>query len=155
MLVLFTGKGRKIMCLSSLDHCSIRTVKLGETRDFYVNILGMIDGDRPDFPFPGAWLYVDEVAVVHLIGVDPEDSSGLASHLGGEIGADALTGSGALDHIAFRAKDPELVMSRLKENGYECRERDIPSMNLFQVFVEDPNGITIELNYWGEEQVAA
>ena len=50
---------------------------------------------------------------------------------------------------------PELVMSRLKENGYECRERDIPSMNLFQVFVEDPNGITIELNYWGEEQVAA
>ena len=54
MLVLFTGKGRKIMCLSSLDHCSIRTVKLGETRDFYVNILGMVDGDRPDFPFPGA-----------------------------------------------------------------------------------------------------
>jgi hypothetical protein len=28
-------------------------------------------------------------------------------------------------------------------------------MNLFQVFVEDPNGIPIELNYWGEEQVAA
>ena len=56
MLVLFTGKRRKIMSLSSLDHCSIRTVKLGETRDFYVNILGMVDGDRPDFPFPGAWL---------------------------------------------------------------------------------------------------
>ena len=44
------------MSLTSLDHCSIRTVKLGETRDFYVNILGMVDGDRPDFPFPGAWL---------------------------------------------------------------------------------------------------
>ncbi|GIS89541.1 MAG: hypothetical protein CM1200mP18_22510 [Gammaproteobacteria bacterium] len=40
------------MSLSSLDHCSIQTVKLKETRDFYVNILGMVDGDRPDFPFP-------------------------------------------------------------------------------------------------------
>lgn len=94
------------MSLSSLDHCSIRTVKLDETRDFYVNILGMVDGDRPDFPFPGAWLYVDGVAVVLIIGVDPNDSSGLASYLGGETSADALTGSGAFDHIAFRAKDP-------------------------------------------------
>ena len=40
------------MSLSSLDHCSIQTVKLKETRDFYVNILGMVDGDRPDFRFP-------------------------------------------------------------------------------------------------------
>ncbi|MCS5556964.1 MAG: hypothetical protein NZ778_10765, partial [Arenicellales bacterium] len=63
-------------------------------------------------------------------------------------------GSGALDHIAFRAKDPELVMSRLKEYGHEYRERKVPNMDLFQVFVEDPNGITIELNYWGEAQAA-
>jgi len=141
------------MSLSSLDHCSIRTTKLGETREFYINILGMVDGDRPDFPFPGAWLYVDEVAVVHIIGVDSEVSPGLASYLDGEMDAGVLTGSGALDHIAFRAKHPEQVISRLKENGYEYRERKVPNMNLFQVFVEDPNGITIELNYWGDEQV--
>ena len=84
------------MSLNSLDHCSIRTVKLEETRDFYVNMLGMVDGDRPDFPFPGAWLYVDGVAVVHIIGVDPDDSSGLASHLGGEMSADALKGQAHL-----------------------------------------------------------
>ncbi len=71
MLVLSTGNRRKIMSLSSLDHCSIQTVKLKETRDFYVNILGMVDGDRPDFPFPGAWLYVDGVAVVHKYGPIP------------------------------------------------------------------------------------
>ena len=143
------------MSLSSLDHCSIRTVKLRETREFYVKILGMVDGNRPDFPFPGAWLYVDGVAVVHLIGVDPEGSSSLSSYLDDEMDADVLTGSGALDHIAFRAKDPDLVMSRLKENRYEYRERYISSMNLFQVFIEDPNGITIELNYLSDGHVAA
>ena len=66
MFLLVTVEGG-IMSLSSLDHCSIRTVKLRETREFYVNILGMVDGDRPDFQFPGAWLYVDGVAVVHII----------------------------------------------------------------------------------------
>ena len=142
------------MRLSLLYHCSIRTVILRKTRKFYVNILGMIDGDRPDFPFPGAWLYVDGIAVVHIIGVDPDDSSGLASYPGGKMAAAVLTGSGALDHIAFRAKDPELVMSRLKEYGHEYRERKVPNMDLFQVFIEDPNGITIELNYWGDTQAA-
>lgn len=143
------------MSLSSLDHCSIRTVKLDETRNFYVDILGMTDGDRPDFPFPGAWLYIDDVAVVHLVGVDPDDPSGLQQYLGGAIDADELEGSGAFDHIAFRARNPETLIARLEEKDYPYKERQVPDMDLFQVFVEDPNGITVELNYWGHDQKAA
>ena len=90
-----------------------------------------------------------------MVNLPSDDSIVISSYLDGEMEADVLTGSGALDHIAFRARDPELVMSRLKENGYTYRERGIPSKNLFQVFVEDPNGITIELNYWGEGQAVA
>ena len=140
------------MSLSSLDHCSIRTVKLDETRDFYVDLLGMQDGDRPDFPFPGAWLYIDGLAVVHLVGVDAKDPSGLQAYLGGDVDADSLDGSGAFDHIAFRAREPMTLIRRLKEEGYPFRERQVPSMNLHQVFVKDPNGITVELNYWAEDQ---
>lgn len=143
------------MSLNSLDHCSIRTVKLQETRDFYVDILGMVDGDRPEFPFPGNWLYVDDVAVVHLVGVDPEDPSGLMEYLGGEVSAEALDGSGAFDHIAFRARAPERLRERLEDKGYPYRERKVPNMDLFQIFVEDPNGIMIELNYWAEDQEQA
>ena len=65
------------------------------------------------------------------------------------------SGSGAFDHIAFRAKDAESLISRLKAKGYPFRERKVPDMDLFQVFVEDPNGITVELNYWAAEQRAA
>ena len=50
---------------------------------------------------------------------------------------------------------PEKLISRLKDKGYPFRERQVPSMDLFQVFVEDPNGITVELNYWTEDQKAA
>ena len=143
------------MLINSLDHCSIRTTKLQETRKFFVDILGLEDGKRPDFPFPGAWLYTDSTAVIHLIGVDPDDPSGLQRYVGGEISSEALQGSGAFDHIAFRANDPSVLIERLKKTDYPYRERQVPNMNLFQIFVEDPNGITIELNYRGEEEPVA
>jgi len=142
------------MLINSLDHCAIRTTKLQETRDFFVDILGLEDGERPDFPFPGAWLYTDSTAVIHLSGVDHDDPSGLQRYVGGEISTEALQGSGAFDHIAFRANDPSVLTERLKQTDYEYRERQVPNMNLFQIFVEDPNGITIELNYWGENESA-
>lgn len=136
------------MTLSSLDHCSIRTAKLAQTRDFYVDVLGMEDGDRPDFPFPGNWLYVDGHAVVHLVGIDPDDPSGLIEYLG-EVDLDDLDGSGSFDHMAFRAEQPDKLKSHLDKLGIEYRDRKVPDMDLFQVFLEDPNGVTIELNYFG------
>ena len=143
------------MLINSLDHCAIRTTKLQETRDFFVDILGLEDGERPDFPFPGAWLYTDSTAVIHLIGVDPDDPSGLQRYVGGEISTESLQGSGAFDHIAFRANDPSVLTERLKQTDYEYRGRQVPNMNLFQIFVEDPNSITIELNYWGADEPTA
>ncbi len=138
------------MSLSSLDHCAIRTAKLGETRDFYVDVLGMADGDRPDLPFPGNWLYVDGRAVLHLVGVDADDPSGLEEYLGA-VDLDALDGSGAVDHLAFRADRPRELIDRLDRLAIAYRERKVPGMDLFQVFLEDPNGVTIELNYFGAD----
>lgn len=143
------------MTLSALDHCSIRTVKLAETRDFYVDVLGMTDGERPDFDFPGNWLYVEGKPIVHLVGIDPDDPSGLQEYLGGSIDPEALEGSGAFDHMAFRAQDPGLLIARLQSKGYAYREREVPDLGLFQIFVEDPNGVTVELNYWGADSKAA
>lgn len=143
------------MSLSLLDHCSIRTVKLDETRDFYVDVLGMTDGNRPNFDFPGNWLYLDGKAVVHLVGVDKDDPSGLEAYLGGSIDPDTLHGSGAFDHLAFRGSDAGAMIERLEAKGVPFRERQVPNMDLFQLFVEDPNGITVELNYFGESRAAA
>ncbi len=140
------------MCLRSLDHCSIRTTKLKETRDFYVDVLGLVDGERPDFPFPGHWLYLDGHAAVHLIGVDADDPAGLEDYLGGSIDAAELQGSGAFDHIAFRAAEAPALIERLEARGLPYFERQVPNMDLFQIFLEDPNGITVELNYAGADR---
>ena len=135
------------MPLTSLEHCAIRTVKLEETKDFYTDALGLSIGDRPDFPFPGYWLYLGDTAVVHLVGIDPDDPQGLIDTLG-DVDIDSLDGTGSFDHVAFNASDAPELLDRLRRLGIPLRERQVPNLNLFQIFIEDPNGVTIEVNYF-------
>ena len=138
------------MPLIQLDHFSIRTTLLEETRKFYVDVLGLTVGPRPDFPFPGVWLYRGEQAVVHVIGIDPDDASGLEDYLG-ERGGDASGGTGTIDHIAFTATGLAEMRARLDNAGLEFRERAVPNLALHQIFIVDPNGVTLELNYSGAD----
>ena len=135
------------MPLDEMDHFSIRTIKLEESKEFYETILGMSVGDRPPLDFPGYWMYVGKMAVVHLVGIDEDDPSGLIEYLG-DVDLDDLDGGGAVDHLAFRASDVDELKSRLEKLKVPYREREVPDMNLQQVFLEDPNNITIELNYY-------
>jgi len=137
------------MSITNIDHYAIRTLKLSETKEFYV-LLGLSDGQRPDFPFPGHWLYTDTSAVVHLVGIDPEDPSGLEEYLGA-VDVAELNGSGSVDHLAFRANNPEGLIKKLKAADTPYKERKVPDLDLYQLFVEDPNGITVELNYFNSK----
>lgn len=133
------------MTINTLDHYSIRTDDLAATETFYTQVMGFEVGPRPNFPFPGVWLYQGGVAVVHVIGIDPNDSSGLADYLGDRAPSEA--GSGMIDHVAFACTDLDGVRSRIQNAGLDFRERQVPSLNLTQLFVNDPSGVVIELNF--------
>ena len=135
------------MALESMDHLSIRTTKMEETREFYETAMGMTNGDRPPLPFPGYWMYLDGKAVIHIVGIDENDPSGLIDYLG-DVDLNDLDGGGAVDHLAFRASDPQGLITHLNTMGIPYRQRKVPKMNLFQLFLEDPNNITLELNYF-------
>ncbi len=122
------------MAVSSLDHCTINTADLDSSVEFYTEILGLRNGERPPFGFPGAWLYCGDHPVVHLIG--------------GSRRAEA--GTGAIDHIAFRASGLKEYTRRLGERGISFKERDVPGQALHQLFLEDPDGVTIEINFRDE-----
>ena len=134
------------MAITRLDHYSIRTTDLDATRRFYTEVLGLRVGPRPDFAFPGVWLYQGDAAVVHVVGVDPNDPSGLHDYLG-DKGTDAARGTGTIDHVSFVGTDPDQLRTHFKAANMPFRERVVPSLNLSQLFVEDPNGVTIELNF--------
>lgn len=142
----------------SLNHFSIRTTDLAATRAFYVELLGLIEGPRPEFPFPGYWLYQGPLnayanAAVHVIGIDPNERSGLDNYLG-ERDTASLKGSGAVDHVAFFATDLAGMLARLQVAGIEPRQRTVPGVGLHQLFLDDPSGVVVELNYPMEEKQA-
>ena len=144
--------------IHSLNHFSIRTVDLEATRQFYADVLGLTVGPRPDFPFPGLWMYAGDHsspshAVVHVIGIDRNDPEGLKKYLG-DRAEGSLQGGGALDHVAFFATDLAGMLARLKGLGIAPRERTVPTLGLHQLFLDDPSGIVIELNYPATEKAA-
>ena len=136
------------MTLTNIDHYAIKTNKLEETKAFY-ELLGLIEGPRPNFSFEGYWLYLGDVALVHLISDDDNRSSGVDQYSGKmSEGRQGLRGSGSIDHIAFRATNAERLKTNLEEHNIFFRQREVPNMKLFQIFLEDPNKITVEINYY-------
>lgn len=142
----------------TLNHYSIRTTDIDACRDFYSQVLGLTVGPRPAFPFPGAWMYRGDHgdyanAVVHIIGIDRQKTDGLQGYLGAreETG---LQGSGAVDHIAFNADGLASMLAHLNACAVSFRERSVPGIGLHQLFLHDPLGIMVELNYSAAEKAA-
>ena len=142
----------------SLNHFSIRSLEIEKTTTFFNKVLGLTIGPRPEFPFPGVWLYNGDEsdwsnAVLHLIAIDKNDPDGLKKYLG-DRATTSLQGSGAIDHIAFFAKGLEDKIQLLRTLKVPYRERTVPVLKLHQIFLDDPNGIVIELNYPAAEKAA-
>lgn len=114
--------------ITGLNHANISTAKLRETIDFFVGVIGLKTGPRPDFPFPGAWLYAGDQAVLHLV-ERPQ----------------ARAPDGAIDHISFTVQDLDAAARRLDELRIPYRLSTVPSGFGRQAFLTDPNGIRIEL----------
>lgn len=120
--------------VQALDHVNIRTADLAATKAMFIDVLGLADGWRPDFGFPGAWLYAGDKDVVHLVQV-------------AERAADSEGSS--LDHFAFDVSDYDEALARVRGTGLTFRETVTPGTSVKQIFVRDGNGVTIELNWKG------
>ncbi len=133
------------MAVEQLEHCTIRCANLERTRDFYRDYIGLEVGARPNFAFAGYWLYCAGVPVIHL--VEAKEHVPVAQPGRGYHAAESAHTTGALDHIAFRGADREAMVARLKSHNIAFREAAVPDFKLHQVFVSDPDGILIELNF--------
>ena len=132
------------MPLTELNHYFVRAKDLERSRHFYCDILGFEEMPRPEFPFPGYWLGVNGKIQVHM-GLDGIADSDV--YYFGTTAQSARNNSGVVDHIAFMATEPEKFSQRFGKAGLPSRNRYIAPIQLFQIFVTDPDGLTIELNF--------
>lgn len=134
------------MAILDLNHYFVRANDLELSRSFYMDVLGFEQMPRPNFPFPGYWLGTGGKIQVHM---GPNNIPNRETYyLGTKVDA-ACDQSGVVDHIAFLADDPSGFIERFKARGIAFRPRHLPESNLYQLFVRDPNGLMIELNFFG------
>ena len=126
------------MGVNTLNHFNIHSSDVEGTKDFFVDVLGFKIMKRPPFAFPGYWLGTGKIPTVHLIGRPTAKAKG----------------TGAIDHVAFLATGLKSMIARLEKLGIETEHRRVPDQNLHQIFLFDPNGVKIELNYPAKEAIA-
>lgn len=134
------------MPLSHIEHFLIAADDLDATRDWYARVLGMQPGPHPDFGFPVHWMYLAGVDVVH-IGPSAKHAGEIQKQYLGRTSQATGVGTGAIDHIAFRAKGLRQMIQHLTAEGVPFNQRRANGQALFQLFFHDPNGIKIELNF--------
>ena len=122
------------MSVGVLDHYNVSTRNLRDTVRFYEEVLGLVNGPRPPFDFPGAWLYSEGHPVLHLNDISPTDKP-------------QRPDSGVIDHIAFGSRGFEAMKQHLARKGVSFRANEVPNSTRRQIFVTDPNNVLIELNF--------
>jgi catechol 2,3-dioxygenase-like lactoylglutathione lyase family enzyme len=132
------------MPLLRLEHYLVLSDDIDATRDFYCDVLGMREGFRPKLGFPGYWLYVGDVPSIHI--AEWESYAVWTKEVGIPISSRAKS-TGAVDHIAFNASGFDETRARLQARGIEINENLLDEIDLRQLFIYDPNGVPIELNF--------
>jgi catechol 2,3-dioxygenase-like lactoylglutathione lyase family enzyme len=127
------------MAVKGMNHFTVLTDDVDATVRFYAELLGLRAGLRPDFDFPGAWLYAGEAPILHLIGGRKK----------GELRA------GVIDHMAFTGQGLSTTLNALKARGVDHTCRRQVSSGTWQVFFHDPNGAKVELDFDAGESATA
>jgi catechol 2,3-dioxygenase-like lactoylglutathione lyase family enzyme len=133
------------MPLHHLEHFLIQTTDMAATRDWYVKVLGFTEGAHPDFKFPVCWLYIGSTDVIHITEGGKAVSENRKQYLGQQ--SEAVEGTGVIDHVAFRCTGLREMMAHLGASGIAFSKRQVDDQGLFQLFLIDPNGIKVELNF--------
>ena len=119
----------------SINHIQLVAEKdlVLKLKDFYCNVVGLTEGFRPAFERFGFWLYIGENDVLHLI--TPKEGDGRSPQ------------KSSFDHVAFKTGDYQGVLKKLKTLGIPFEEKPIPGMTAHQIFLKDPAGNRVELNF--------
>jgi len=123
------------MSLQGMNHFTVLSDDLEVTKKFYCDLLGFEVGPRPNFQFPGWWLYVGDQPILHVIHREK-----LQEHR-----------AGVIDHMAFTATDLRGTVARLDKAKVKWELRRLPKESvrggLWQLFFDDPHGGKVEFDF--------
>jgi catechol 2,3-dioxygenase-like lactoylglutathione lyase family enzyme len=132
------------MPLTRLEHYLVLSDDIHKTRDFYCDVLGMTEGFRPQLDFPGFWLYVGDTPCIHI--AEWQTYAVWTKAVGIPVSIKAAV-TGPVDHIAFNATGFDEMRARLTSRRLTWSENSLDDIGMKQIFLRDPNGVPIEINF--------
>lgn len=123
------------MTITGMNHFTVLSSDLERSKAFYIDILGLTEGYRPPFAFPGAWLYVGGQAILHIMAGKPMPANA----------------AGVIDHMAFTASNLQSVVDTLKRQGIPYELHRLKGLEIWQLFCHDPDGAKVELDFAASE----
>ena len=131
------------MNIEALDHINIITADLDGTARFYAELLGLErrDGPPPLTPDNAQWMHVDGRAIIHINSLDCPRTFDRAVEAGP---------TGAIHHVALRCSGYDEMVERFDARGLDYQPNEVAAIGLRQLFVMDPNGVLLELNFFAD-----
>lgn len=128
------------MTTTGLNHINLHAKRdlLDALKEFYCEVVGLHVGPRPTFRNFGYWLYAGDRPVVHLWEADPDEVR-------------RTNAAGTFDHVAFDCSNLSDVEAMLRGRGQTFRKARPPNTGQTQLFLTDPAGNGVELNFAGTE----
>lgn len=118
------------MALTQFSHVNVWTADVAGMTKWYEQVLGLKKGWRPNFSVDGAWLYLGELPLVHLVEVDATSPN-----------------VGRIEHFAFDATDLEGFRATLAKHEIVAEEIAVPGTNLLQLNIHDPDGNHVHIDF--------
>lgn len=118
-----------------IDHTTIRTNFIDETRDFLCEVFSLEAGERPATiiaQVEGYWLYKGDWPLIHIIKSNSSQQN------------DCADTAEAIDHVAFVLEDFDHFSQHLSQLGVPSRRSDVPELGIRRLFIKSPRGILIE-----------
>lgn len=138
-----------MMSVEGIAHVTLlcSPAQLASVKDFYEQVIGLKLGARPSFNFPGAWLYAGKEPIIHLAAVLQGAASVVTSSSRSALPGGAPS-TGSIDHIALCANGTvDESREKLTRLGIPFTEAPVPDFPLYQLFLNDPLGVKVELNF--------
>jgi catechol 2,3-dioxygenase-like lactoylglutathione lyase family enzyme len=144
------------MPVDHIQHILIHSDDIEATAKWFEDNIGLRRGNHPDFKVPLVWLYVGDVHAIHIAPFPEEGETQRFQdrYLGGRK-SEARCGSGVIDHVAFGCTGLVDMIDRLDGHKATYLKRQAGDGALFQLFIDGPNGIRVELNFPAAEAIDA
>jgi catechol 2,3-dioxygenase-like lactoylglutathione lyase family enzyme len=121
--------------IKQLAHACIHAGDLEKTAEFYCNVLGCESG-------------FDFIRNGQRFGFYIKLGNGTFIEV---FERDAISGQGSIAHLALEVDDMDAMIARVKSHGYDIGDKKMGADHSWQVWLQDPNGVRIELHEYTPE----